>query len=212
MQELQKAQQAIEGWESKESQLIEWCNKASVSNIDEQKKVQDLLTEVKQGEKRLLEKKDEMINPLQDVISKIRILFKPKEDQIAQIKKHLISLLNNWHKDQLSVTEEVVTKRAEEFWVQSKEAEKTGEIVPLPDLAVNPPPKTSHHNMGTTSYRQKIIVRIIKPDLIPRQFCMPTESLLKKHAEMEFDRSKQLPTVDGVVFEIEYIPVSRPVK
>jgi hypothetical protein len=212
MQELQYAQRALEVWENKETRLIEWCNKASVTNTDEQNKVQDLLTEVKQSEKRLIELEDSMVNPLQDVIAKLKSLFKPKRDQITQVKAHLSSLLSNWRKEQLSVTEETVTKRAEDYWEKRKQDEQTGEITPLPNLNVTPPSITSHHNMGTTTYRKKVIVKIIKPNLVPRPFCMPTESLLRKHADFELAQGNPLPSVDGVIFEIEYTPISRPAK
>jgi hypothetical protein len=213
MQELINAQEKLQIWESKDASLIEWCNKATVSNIEEQAKVQDLLTGIKQSEKRLIGLEDSMIDPLQDVIGKIKTLFKPKRDQITQIKTHLSNLLSNWRKEQLSITEETIIKRAEDYWDKRKEAEQTGEILPnLPDLNVTPPSQTSHHNMGTTTYRKRVIVRIVKPHLVPRSFCVPVESLLRKHAEMELAQGKELPLVDGVVFELEFAPISRPVK
>jgi hypothetical protein len=213
MQEIETAQQKLQLLETKNASLIEWCNKAVVTNTDEQHNVEDLLTEIKQYEKQLIESENSIINPLKEVIDKIRAMTKDKKLKIAQIKAHLIKLLDGWRKQQLSVTETVVMQRAETYWEQRKEAEKTGEILPaLPDLNVNPLPKTSHHNMGTTNYRPKIIVKVLKPALVPRPFCMPSESLLRKHADLYLSQDKPLPTVEGVEYEIEYSPRSYGVK
>ena len=213
MQEIEITQQKLQLLETQNASLIEWCNKAVVTNVNEQHRVEELLAEVKHYEKQLQESEDSVINPLKEVINKIKAMTKDKKAKIIEIKTHLSKLLDGWRKEQLSITNTVVMQRAETYWEQRKEAEKTGEILPpLPDLNVNPPPKTSHHNMGTTNYRPKIIVKILKPSLVPRPFCMPSESLLRKHADLYLSQDKPLPTIEGVEYEIEYSPRSYGIK
>jgi hypothetical protein len=105
-----------------------------------------------------------------------------------------------------------VLQRAQDYWEKREEAKVTGEVVPLPDLAVSPVPATSYHNMGSTNYRKHVKVSIVNPQLIPREYCMPSESLLRKTGELALAQEKPMPIVEGAIIEVEYIPVNRNAK
>jgi len=206
---IESAKQVLQSLEDKDAEILKWCDNVKVSNDDEKKRLEELDSNLKFARKRVKERLDALLKPKLDEIEAIRSTFKPHTDKLDAADAGIIKALSDWRKSQLAVTEETVIKRAEDYWEQRKEAEKTGEIIPLPDLNTALPAKISYHNMGSTGYRPKVIVRIVKPSLVPREFCMPVESLLRKAGELALARKEQMPVVEGAVIEVDYSPVAR---
>jgi len=200
---------AIQSLQNKNEQLLSWCENVHITSVTEQKRVEEVESSIKYAEKQVKEQLDNLISPLLESIKRIRALFKPYQDKLSLAKSNLQPELDRWRKEQLSITNEEIAKRAEDYWEKRKEAEATGEVVELPDLGIAPPASTSHHNLGTTNYRPHIKVTIYEPSSIPREYCMPSESLLRKAGELALAQNKPLPLVEGAVIEIEYKTISR---
>jgi len=202
------AKQSLDKLQDKYADLLNYCQNIQISNVTEQKRIEELNAEVKNARTAAVTQLNYLIEPSREAITRTRELFKPYIDRLDAIISQISKSLDGWRKEQLAVTEDVVLQRADDYWQKRKEAAKTGEIVPLPDLAVTTPPKTSHHNLGATNYRTYVTVKIIKPNLIPREYCTPTESLLRKAGELALAQGNPLPDIEGAVLEIKYTPVN----
>jgi hypothetical protein len=200
---------ALQRIEEKDAEILKWGESLQIINVDQQRKVEELLTALIYAEKRATEELDRLLSPHREIIKATTTEFAPHFAKLRAVKVRARELLGTWRKTQLAVTEGAVLERASNYWEQRKAAEKTGELIPLPDLNVTVLEKTSHHNMGSTNYRPHVKVRIVNPNAIPREYCVPTESLLRKAGELALAQNKPMPSVEGAVIEVEYIPVSR---
>jgi septum formation inhibitor MinC len=206
---IENAQTALQTLQSKDADILKWCENIQITTIEQQHNFEDILTKVKSSLSQVEATEDSIIKPANEIIANTRNLFKPYKDKLKNVKNLIVTGLDTWRKAQLEVNETKVIEQAKDYWDKRKEAQQTGEVIPLPDLSATPPPTTSHHNMGVTSYRTHIKVRVVSPNLVPRQYCMPSESLLRKAGEIAVARKEQPPIIDGAIIEIEYIPVSR---
>jgi chromosome segregation ATPase len=201
------AQQSLITLQQKQADLLKYCENTQITNIDEQKRVEENNTELKAYRKALVELMDTYIAPHRDEISAIKAVAQPYKDRLDELIKSTNDCLDKWHKSQLNVTDEVIMERAINYIEQRKEDAKTGEVTPLPDLAVTEPAKTSHHNFGATNYRHQVEVKIVNSKLVPRPFCLPSESLLKMAGEIAFKNKQPMPSIEGAVITLRWIPV-----
>jgi ElaB/YqjD/DUF883 family membrane-anchored ribosome-binding protein len=206
------ALQKLDNLKIQQSDLLKWCENIQITNTTEQKRCEELNADLKIYKKQAEQMLAVLLAPSKDEISEIKAQIQPHLDELTRLINATNKLLADWRKEQLSITEGTVLQRATDYWDKRKAAEKTGEIVPLPDLGVTEPEKTSHHNMGSTGYRPKIIVKILKPNLIPREYCVPSESLLRMAGEMALKRKESMPIIEGAILEVDYSPVSRGVR
>lgn len=200
-------QQSLITLQTQQADLLKYCENIHITNIDEQKRIEELNSELKAFKKKWIERMETLIAPHRNEINVIRSGVKPYMDALDGSIKATNDCLDKWRKSQLNVTDEVILQRATNYIEQRKEDAKTGEITPLPDLAVTEPAKTSHHNMGATNYRHSIEVKIINSKLVPRAFCLPSEGLLKMAGEIAFKHKQPMPDIEGAVITLKWIPV-----
>jgi hypothetical protein len=204
---IEQAQQSLIVLQQKQSSLLKWCENIQITNTDEQKHVEENNTELKAYRKSLIELMDTYIAPHRDEISAIKAVAQPYKDRLDELIKVTNDCLDKWHKSQLNVTEEVIMERATNYIEQRKQDAVTGEVTPLPDLAVTPPAQTSRHNFGATNYRHSIEVKIVDSKIVPREFCSPAEGLLKMAGEIAFKQKQTMPDIAGTVITLKWIPV-----
>ena len=84
-------------------------------------------------------------------------------------------------------------------------AKETGEVIPpLSSAAITQAPaKTSHSEMGATTYRDLIEIQIVSPDLVPRDLCEPSPTKIRARA------NSGIREIPGVIITVKQIPVSR---
>lgn len=202
-------QLALQRITEKDASILKWGENLTIVNTDQQKKVEELLTALVSAEKRATDEMNKLLEePLQEV-KEIRADFATHFVKLREVKTRAKELLSNWRRSQAETSNGDILQKANDYWEQRKLAEKTGEVVPLPDLGVTPVAKTSRHNMGTTSYRPHVVVRIVNPSEVEREYCVPSESLLRKAGELALTQGKPMPIVKGAIIEVEDIPVSR---
>jgi hypothetical protein len=208
---IDNADKSLQTLTSQHSDLWKWVDNVSVTNSVEQKNAEELLQSIKSANKQAKDMLNSLLEPIKEAEKRTRSLFSQYLNRCETAKSKIEGLLSDFHKSQTELTEIEALERAEVYWKKVEGAKQTGEVVPLPDLGVLPPSKTSHHNMGSTSYRKHIKINVIQSNLVPREYCVPSESLIRKAGELALAQNIQLPQIDGVVMEIEYIPVSRSV-
>ncbi len=209
MDNLQSAQQAIEAIQERNSDLVKYFQNTTITSVQEQKATEENLASALFTYKKLKDTQDGLLRPLAETEKGIRNLFKPVLAQYTNAITAWRDGLSSWRNSQKQLSENSITKQAEDYWAKRKEAELTGESVPLPDLGTTVIQKTSYHNMGSTSYRPHIKVQIINANLIPREYCVPSESLIRKAGEIALAQGKPMPLVEGAIIEVEEIPVNR---
>ena len=212
MQQVEQAQIALHDIQQMDVDLFKWCDNIQIDTVEQRHHSEELLASVKISLKRVEALEDNLLEPSYETIKRIKDLFRGYKDKLKSVKLILDSALSNRHKTELEITEGQALQRAQDYWEKRKEAEATGEVVPLPDLAVNPVPATSYHNMGSTNYRPHVKVSILKPALIPREYCTPSESLLRKAGEIALAQKKPMPLIEGAIIEVEYIPINRTIR
>lgn len=202
---IDQAQQSLTKIQDKYSTLLKYAENIQITNIEEQKRIEELSSELKFARKQAIGQMDNLLDPAKKTVKAIVSLFKPYILNINTLIDKTDGALFQYRKQLLETTDEELMARATDYWKKREEAKGTGEIVPLPDLGIMLPSKTSYHNMGSTSYRKHIKIRIIDPNKIPREYCTPSESLIRKAAELG------ITDITGAIIEIEHIPVNRSV-
>jgi RNase P subunit RPR2 len=206
---IDNAQQALSKVVEKNADLLKWAENIQITNHVEQKRVEELSAELKFARKQAVEQMNKILNPAKETVKNIMALFRPYISNMDSLIEKTDGALSLNHKRLIETTDEDIMARATEYHQRAKEAKLTGEIVPLPDLGVTPLPKTSHHNMGTTNYRTYVKVTVTQSNLVPREYCVPSETLLRKAGEIALAQKNPMPVVDGAIIEIKYVPVSR---
>lgn len=206
---IDNAQQALSKVVEKNADLLKWAENIQITNIVEQKRVEELSAELKYARKQAKEQLDNLLQPILESEKRVRALFKPYLMNVDGLISKVDGSLSVYRKKLIETTDEEIMAQATEYWQKTEEAKETGEIIPLPDLGVTALSKTSHHNMGTTNYRPYVKVTVIKPNSVPREYCIPSETLLRKAGEIALTQGNPMPLVDGATIEVKYTPVSR---
>jgi hypothetical protein len=206
---IDNAQQSLSKIQDKYSSLFQYAENLQITNTEEQKRTEELSSEIKYARKQAKAQLDNLLEPVLESEKRLRALFKPYLMNVDGLISKVDGALSQYRKQLLETTDEEIMARATDYWEKREAAKETGEVVPLPDLGVTPLSNTSHHNMGSTNYRAYVKVTVLKPNLIPREYCVPSETLLRKAGEIALAQKSPMPLVEGAIIEIKYTPVSR---
>jgi hypothetical protein len=169
----QNPETALEVLKSKDAEVLRFDLEV-ITSKEQQKDCEDWLILARQAYNRAEDMRKSLVDPLRVSEQRINTMFKQYTIPLGnKITQRSVSL-SNWRKEQSDVSETKLLTEAEEYRQKRKEAKGTGEIVPLPSLNMNPPPKTSYANMGSVSYREMPDIQIVDPNLIPRDLCDPS--------------------------------------
>ena len=194
---------ALEVLKNKDAQLMPYLQNVSITSREQQKNYEDVLISARQSIARAEEMRKSMTEPLRLSEQRINAMFKQYTAPLVEGCNSIIKVLNHWRREQSDISETKLLAEAKDYWEKRKEADLTGEVIPLPELNSTPPSKTSHANMGTVSYREVIEVRVVSPDLVPRDLCEPSMSKIRKRAE------SGIVDIPGVVCEKKFVPYTR---
>lgn len=200
---MQDPNQALEILKTKDAELLPYLENVSITTKEQQKQYEDILIETRQAISRAEAMRKELTEPLRLSEQRINAMFKRYTAPLMNGCNSIVNVLNHWRKEQSDISETKLLAEAKDYWERRKEAELTGEVIPLPELNSNPPPKTSHANMGSVSYREVFEIRIVSPDLVPRDLCEPVMSKIRKRAESGVTQ------IDGVVITKKFVPYTR---
>jgi len=200
---MQDPNQVIEVLKSENAELMPYFQNIGITNREQQKDYEDVLISARQSIQRAEAMRKELVEPIRLTEQRINAMFKSYTTPLVEGCNSIIKVLNHWRREQSDISEEKLTAEAKEYWAKLDEAKGTGEIIPLPTLSSTPPPKTSHANMGTVSYREVLEVRVVSPDLVPRDLCEPVLSKIRKRAE------SGVTDIPGVVCERKFVPYTR---
>lgn len=194
---------ALEVLKTKDAELLPYLENVSITTREQQKQYEDILIETRQAISRAEAMRKELTEPLRLSEQRINAMFKRYTAPLMNGCNSIVNVLNHWRKEQSDISETKLLAEAKDYWERRKEAELTGEIIPLPELNSTPPPKTSHANMGSVSYREVYEIRVVSPDLVPRDLCEPVMSKIRKRAE------SGVTSIEGVIITKKFVPYTR---
>jgi hypothetical protein len=187
-----------------QSQVIfVFTEKCQVTDKDSKMNAENLLIGAKAAKKKAESTQKEFLEPITEKEKRIRGLFKPYLGKLDECISALTKTLNDYHQKELLLAKIEANQLLINQAAKLAEAKVTGEVVEIQPTVIQAPVKTSHSEMGTTTYRDVIEIQIVNPDLVPRDLCDPSEKKIRARAESGV---KEIP---GVVISKKSIPVSR---
>jgi len=194
---------AIQQLTTQDQEMLEWIAKCEVTDANSQNNAENLLIGARVAFKRADGKRKELLEPLREGEKRITDLFKPYLGHLTECIDRLNSTLQTYHREQVRIAQEEENYRLAEQAHKLAEAQETGEIVELPVVDIPVPAKTSRPEMGTVTYRDDYDIRVVQPDLVPRDLCEP--SLPKIRARVK-SGVKEIP---GVLISQKVITVTK---
>jgi len=165
----------IQDLQTKDKTLFEWIGRLEITDEASQKNAENLLTDAKTAQKKATEAQKFLLDPIRESEKRVRDLFRPYLSRLDLGISRISTVLGDYHQEQLKAARESETYAAAELAAKIADAEGTGEIVDLtPAETVHAPAKTSRAELGTTSYLEGFDVKIVNPDLVPRDLCVPS--------------------------------------
>ena len=195
--------------EIKEQQLVEIKSQVSIVQqsanalvVEDKKSMSlatDLLHNVSQAEKYVIERKEEVTKPLMGALAKVRDLFRPMESNLADAKKIIKSKMLEFsilESDRIEKEQQRIAKRVEKGLMRADTA--AGKLETLGESSA-----PVEGESGKSSIRDVKKIRIVDETAIPREYMTPnmpliTEAIIRKGL-----------TISGVEMYVEKIIVSR---
>jgi hypothetical protein len=194
---------ALEVLKSKDAEIMPYLQNIAITSREQQKNYEDVLISARQSIQRAEAMRKELIEPIRLTEQRINAMFKAYTSPLVDGCNSIIKVLNHWRKEQSDISDAKLLTEAQEYWKRVNEAKETGEVVPLPELNSTPPPKTSHANLGSVSYREVFEIRVVSPDLVPRDLCEPSVGKIRKRAE------SGITSIEGVIITKKFVPYTR---
>lgn len=172
------------------SSIVSMAQSFQVENQEQEKESVDLLAKIKTTQKMLTTRKEEITRPLMTSLSKIRDLFKPREEDLAQAEKIIKQKVLAYRIEE----EEKIEKEKARIAARVEKGTMKVETAANKLSEIKDVPKTVSGNSGSklsTVTLQK--VRILDEMSIPREYLVPD---LKKIAEAVLKQGLSIPGVE----------------
>lgn len=165
----------IENLTVQDRDIFAWVTTCQVTDKDSQRNAENLLIGARAAFKRADGKRKELLEPVRETEKRITDLFKPYLTRLTFCIDKINGSLQVYHAEQLQITQDEQNYRMAEQAAKLAEAKETGEVVDLPTAEViSGPAKTSRPDMGTVTYRDDYDIKVVNPDLVPRDLCEPS--------------------------------------
>ncbi|MGC9030087.1 MAG: hypothetical protein ACP5LD_10495 [Desulfomonilaceae bacterium] len=155
----------------------------SLSVVDEASyaRASEILVQVARLKKRLEERRNFFVKPLNDQVKRINNLFKSLQEPLDRMDKKLRDAIAayRWQMEQKRKEEEEFLRKKRE--ILARLAEKKGETVaPPPPVEPMPIPAAVRTEDGLVTTRKVWTFRVINELLIPREYLVLDESKVRK--------------------------------
>ena len=161
------------------------ANEINISTQEHYESATDLLSKIKSVGKLIKERKEEITKPLTDALNSARDLFKPIEQSHAEAERIIKGKMVDYQNEQEKIREAEKAKiaaRVEKGTLKQETAvKKMAEITTVPTNAQG--------KFGSVSTRIIKRISIIDASLIPREYCVPDNTLIKE----ALDAGKEVP-------------------
>lgn len=128
--------------------------------------------------KAIEEKKTSITKPMNEALKNVRELFKPREEKVQSIIDSLKRKVLEFKQTERAKAEKEkadIEKKAEAGRIKPETAiRKMGEVKEVE--------KTTHTDSGKMTVKKRKVVKIINPELLPKEYLIPDEAKIKKVA------------------------------
>ena len=170
---------ALKVLQEKDADLLRWMDQISVTSIGEQKNCESNLIMAKNAYNQAEAMRKNLTAPMYEAIKRINALFKPYTSKLELGINMSIKGLSDWHAFSKKEAGRKLDTLAVDYMNKVKEAQETGEIVPVPRLPDLNIAKTSHSGPGYVSYIDGFEIIIISEDKVPRDLCKADMSKIR---------------------------------
>lgn len=164
-------------------------NMLVLTTEDEQKAI-ELANRLNILAKATKEKKESITRPMLEALDNVRDLFKPREEKIKSIIDSLKSKVLEFKQTERAKAEkekEKIDKKLEDGKISPKVALKRQQEVQEVE-------KTTRTEAGKMTMKKRKVVKIINPELLPREYLIPDEKKITQVAKAGVE-------IPGVVVE-----------
>ncbi len=177
--------------ELQHASLLRWLTEVKVTSDEEQKQAEDLLIKSRRALKQATDKRMELTRPLDESKRKIIEFFQPHIDRLTTGISIINTELRRW-RDKKQLEAEIARLDALE------------NIKPITECStVSEPEKTSKTESGSVTYRDDYDIKIINPDLVPRDLCEPSMPRIRAKVK------SGVLIIPGVEITPKYVTVTR---
>lgn len=198
-------QTALQELSRQDEMLFAWVQICNVTDPASKRNAENMLSAARFSYKRADAKRRELLKPTEEAIDGINNFFKPYLERLKGAIEVLSSSLTDYQKDCMELAREDQQKQLVQQAEAIAQARTTGEVVTLPATSevVATPPKTSHADMCTVTYRKQLVVKVVNPDLVPRDLCEPSMSKINARAK------SGVVDIPGCLITEDLVPVTR---
>ncbi len=200
------APDTVTALEERQAPLLKHLAELKVRSTAEQRNAEDLLISARYALKEAQQKRMELTRPLDEAKGRIIDMFKPYINRIETGIGILTRELNQYHAYLLQLRQAEEERAMREAAARAQEAQETGEVQAPPDDAeIDVPivPKTSRGPMGSVTYRQEYEIKVVRPDLVPRDLCEPNIPKIRARVK------SGVTDIPGVLVTTKTVPVAR---
>ena len=160
------------------SKLENRANEITIASAEDNLLATNLKAKLNETKKQIKERKEEITKPLNAALKSARDLFSPIEESFEKAERILAGKLIAYKQKveaETRAAEEKLAARVEKGTMKLETAEQKIEALPIVQKTV----QTDH---GRVQFRKIKKVRIINQDLVPDQYWMLNEVLIRKDA------------------------------
>ena len=177
------------------SKLENKANEITITTAEENATATELKAKLNETKKQIKDRKEEITKPLNAALSSARALFAPIEDSFEKAESILARKLIAYKQKveaETRAAEDKLAARVEKGTMKLETAERKIDALPTVQKTV----QTDH---GRVQFRKIKKVRITNPDLVPDQYWVLNEVLIRK------DALAGTPIADVEVYEEEIV-------
>lgn len=160
------------------SKLENKANEITITTAEENATATELKAKLNETKKQIKDRKEEITKPLNAALSSARALFAPIEDSFEKAESILARKLIAYKQKveaETRAAEDKLAARVEKGTMKLETAERKIDALPTVQKTV----QTDH---GRVQFRKIKKVRITNPDLVPDQYWVLNEVLIRKDA------------------------------
>ena len=170
----------IEPYKKEIVSIEEVAGKIKVKDAESNTTAVELISKVEAQLKKIKGVKDILTKPLKDHVKLIGRMFEPLEDTLSTISQSLRGKTRDYFMEQERIAEEKRRKEMEAFNKKAEKAIEKGKEVPDFVSKVAEPVQKVVSTSGTLSMQKFTNFKIVNPALVPRDYLVIDESLIRK--------------------------------
>lgn len=196
-------QTALQTLQASDATLLKYLENIKIESVAQQKNYENIVLALNASIKRVKATLKTITDPIDESKRNTIKIFQPYIDLLENGRTDALAALDAWRKEQSDNIEQKLMTEATTFLQKTQEAKATGEIIPLPTLDATLPPKTSKTEMGSITYADGFNYKIVNPDAVPRDLCVPSPYKIRNRIK------SGVTAIEGILITPKYRHITR---